>query len=371
MSLGFRVVAQDKQTRARSGEFITAHGKVETPLFMPVGTQATVKGMTPENLISMGAEVILGNAYHLYLRPGTELIDSFGGLHTFMRWPFPILTDSGGFQILSLSQSRDLTAEGVTFRSHIDGSRHFIRPEDSIRIQQSLGSDIAMALDECTPYPATYEYAAKSMKLTLDWAVRCLQEHRKKEGQALFGIVQGSTYKSLREQCAEALVGMDFDGYAIGGLMVGEDVQTAYKIVDLTASILPQDRPRYAMGVGLPEDIFQCIASGVDMFDCVVPTRNARNGCLFTWQGKLIIKNAKYTRDPRPVDQECKCYTCRNFSRAYLRHLFISGEILACILNTVHNLYFYIHLVKKIKEAIREGQFFDFWQSFLQAKGTD
>lgn len=369
MSLRFSVVTQDKQTKARSGEFVTPHGKVETPVFMPVGTQATVKAMTPESLMCVGSEIILGNAYHLYLRPGAELIDSMGGLHRFMNWNLPILTDSGGFQILSLGKSLDLTAEGATFRSHLDGSKHFIRPEDSIHIQQLLGSDIVMAFDECIPYPASYEYVENSIKMTIDWARRCQEAHRNgnKKGQSLFGIVQGSTYKELREHCASALLPMDFDGYAIGGLMVGEPMETAYEVIDFTTSILPEDRPRYAMGVGMPADIFHCIASGVDMFDCVLPTRNARNGCLFTSQGRLTIKNAQYTRDTTPPDPLCECYTCRNFSRAYLRHLFISGEILACILNTIHNLYYYIQLVKKIGKAIREGQFFDFWQDFLHS----
>ncbi|MEW5802775.1 MAG: tRNA guanosine(34) transglycosylase Tgt [bacterium] len=370
LSLGFRVVTQDKQTKARSGEFVTPHGKVETPVFMPVGTQATVKAMTPESLVRIGSEIILGNAYHLYLRPGAELIDSMGGLHQFMNWKLPILTDSGGFQILSLAKSLDLSTEGVTFRSHLDGSRHFIRPEDSIHIQHLLGSDIVMALDECTPYPASYEYAQNSIKLTIDWARRCQEEHQRgnKKSQALFGIVQGSTYRELRERCALDLLALDLDGYAIGGLMVGEPSPTAYEVVDFTASMLPEKRPRYAMGVGLPEDIFHCIAAGVDMFDCVMPTRNARNGGLFTWEGKLTIKNARYTRDPLPVDPLCECYTCRNFSRAYLRHLFMSGEILACILNTIHNLYFYIQLVKRIGKAIREGRFYDFWQEFLHSQ---
>jgi len=369
LSLRFRVVTQDKQTKARSGEFVTPHGKVQTPVFMPVGTQATVKAMTPESLLCVGSEIILGNAYHLYLRPGAELIDSMGGLHRFMNWNLPILTDSGGFQILSLGKSLDLTAEGATFRSHLDGSKHFIRPEDSINIQQLLGSDIVMAFDECIPYPASYEYAENSIKMTIDWARRCQEEHQKgnKKGQSLFGIVQGSTYKQLREHCAKALLPMDFDGYAIGGLMVGEPIETAYDVIDFTTSILPEDRPRYAMGVGMPADIFHCIASGVDMFDCVLPTRNARNGCLFTSQGRLTIKNAQYTRDTSPPDPLCECYTCRNFSRAYLRHLYISGEILACILNTIHNLYFYIQLVKRIGKAIREGHFLDFWQDFLHS----
>lgn len=372
MSFDFRVVAKDKQTRARSGELITPHGKVSTPAFMPVGTQATVKAMTPESLLSIGSEIILANAYHLYLRPGAELINSLGGLHAFMNWKLPILTDSGGFQILSLSKSRDLTEEGVIFRSHLDGSKHCLRPEDSIGIQQLLGSDIAMVLDECIPYPADYDYAARSIKLTIHWAERCRQEfQKKKKDQALFGIVQGGIYPKLREQCALALLQMDFDGYAIGGLMVGEPVETAYEIVASTAPILPEDRPRYAMGVGRPEDIFYCVASGIDLFDCVLPTRNARNGCLFTWQGKVTIKNARYSRDAAPLDPNCSCYTCRNFSRAYLRHLFISGEILACILNTIHNLYFYIQLVKNIGQAISGGYFFDFWQNFLHAQAHE
>jgi queuine tRNA-ribosyltransferase len=304
LSFEFRVAAQDHKTKARSGELVTAHGKVETPVFMPVGTQASVKAMTPENLRSVGAEIILGNAYHLYLRPGVELIYSLGGLHEFMNWKLPILTDSGGFQVFSLAQMRDINSEGVIFRSHLDGSKHFIRPEDSIRIQHMLGSDILMTFDECTPYPTTYEYAANSMKLSVNWAERCMQVHQtqKANGQALFGIVQGSVYNDLREQCADALLQMGFDGYAIGGLMVGEPLETTFEIVSYTTAVLPGDRPRYVMGLGLPEDIFRCVAAGVDMFDCVVPTRNARNGCLFTHHGKLIIKNAKYARDPNPVD---------------------------------------------------------------------
>ena len=369
LAFEFHAVARDHKTKARSGKFTTAYGNVETPVFMPVGTQASVKAMTPENLKAAGAEIILGNAYHLYLRPGVELIDSLGGLHEFMNWKSPILTDSGGFQLFSLSQMLDITDEGVIFRSHLDGSKHFIRPEDSIHIQQMLGSDILMAFDDCTPYPTTYEYAANSTKLTLNWAKRCSDEHHKKRnGQALFGIVQGSIYKDLREKCAKDLQQMDFDGYALGGLMVGEPLETTYEIIAHTAAILPEDRPRYAMGLGLPEDIFHCVAAGVDMFDCVVPTRNARNGCLFTHQGKLIIKNAQYAKDPNPLDLECECYTCKNFSRAYLRHLFLSGEILACILNSIHNLYFYIQVVKKIRTAIQEGNFFEYWQSFLRSQ---
>ncbi|MGA1875320.1 MAG: tRNA guanosine(34) transglycosylase Tgt [bacterium] len=357
-------------TAARAGEFFTAHGKVETPVFMPVGTQATVKAMTPASLRDIGAEIILGNAYHLYLRPGMKLIESLGGLHTFMSWEWPILTDSGGFQVFSLAQMRSISHEGVTFRSHLDGSKHFISPEDSMAIQQGLGSDILMAFDECLPYPVPYEYAANSMELTLEWARRCCQVHQtaKVPGQGLFGIVQGGVYKDLRERCAEALLDMDFDGYAVGGLMVGEPVETTYEMVSHTAAFLPADRPRYAMGLGLPEDIFRCVASGIDMFDCVIPTRNARNGCLFTHQGKLTIKNAQYASDPDPVDSECGCYTCRNFSRAYLRHLFMSGEILACILNTIHNLYFYIRLLKSIRLAIQEGRFREYWQTFLQSQ---
>jgi queuine tRNA-ribosyltransferase len=370
LSFAFRVIACDRMTAARAGEFFTAHGKVETPVFMPVGTQATVKAMTPASLRDIGAEIILGNAYHLYLRPGIKLIDSLGGLHKFMSWERPILTDSGGFQVFSLGQMRSISREGVTFRSHLDGSKHFISPEDSMAIQRGLGSDILMTFDECMPYPVSYEYAANSMELTLEWARRCGQVHQmtKVPGQGLFGIVQGSVYKDLRERCAEALLKMDFDGYAVGGLMVGEPIETTYEMVSHTVAFLPADRPRYAMGLGLPEDIFRCVAAGIDMFDCVIPTRNARNGCLFTHQGKLTIKNAQYASDPNPVDNECGCYTCRNFSRAYLRHLFMSGEILACILNTVHNLSFYIGLLKSIRLAIQEGKFREYWQTFLQSQ---
>ena len=360
-------MAKDLKTKARAGELVTAHGKVMTPVFMPVGTQASVKAMTPEDLYKVGTEVILGNAYHLYLRPGVELIASLGGLHEFMNWKSAILTDSGGFQIFSLARMRDITDEGVIFRSHLDGSKHFISPEDSIRIQRSLGSDILMVFDECIPHPANYEYAENSMKLTINWAKRCLEEYQtnNKEGTALFAIIQGSTYKDLRTQCTEELLKLNFDGYALGGLMVGEPVETTYEIISHTAPGLPEDKPRYTMGIGLPEDIFRCVAEGVDMFDCVVPTRNARNGCLFTHKGKVIIKNSKYTKDPHPIDSDCECYTCQNFSRAYLRHLFMSGEILACILNSIHNLHFYIQFMKKIRQAIQKGEFFDYWQCFL------
>lgn len=363
----FKVLAHDLKTKARIGKISTSHGDIETPIFMPVGTHASVKAMTPDNLKAIGTQIILNNAYHLFLRPGIDLVESLGGLHKFMNWQLPILTDSGGFQIFSLGKMRDITEEGVIFRSHLDGSKHFIRPEDAIKIQQRLGSDIIMVLDECLPYPVSFEHAAKSMQLTLNWAGRSWKEHRAGSNncQALFGIIQGSIYKELREQSTRALLEMDFDGYAIGGLMVGEPLETTFDMIISCLELLPEDRPRYTMGVGYPQDIFRCVAAGVDMFDCVIPTRNARNGCLFTKQGKMTIKNARYAHDPKPIDIECDCYTCKNFSRAYLRHLYLSGEILACILNTVHNLHFYLQLTKSIRESINNGNFYELWQSFL------
>lgn len=360
----FKLLVRDKNTNARLGQLITPHGKIDTPVFMPVGTRATVKAMTPEELEQQGANIILSNAYHLYLRPGHELIRSLGGLHQFMHWQGAILTDSGGYQLFSLSDYCKTTEEGVHFRSHIDGgANHLVTPELAIQIQQALGADIIMPLDECLPYPSEYERTRKSMQLTIRWAQRCQEAHNQ-DGSALFGIVQGGTHKDLREQCALGLIEQGFAGYAVGGLSVGESKPLMYEIVSHTVDFLPEEKPRYAMGLGTPEDLFECVSRGIDMFDCVMPTRHARNGMLFTSEGRLVIKQAQYTEDGRPIDPECGCYTCRNYSRAYLRHLFLSGEILAARLNTIHNLYFYLDLMRQIRHSIGQSNFFLLWQNF-------
>ncbi len=330
---------------------------------MPVGTQATVKALTPEDLIDCGSQIILGNTYHLYLRPGHELIADMKGLHKFMNWNRPILTDSGGFQIFSLNSLVKISEEGAAFQSHIDGSRHFISPEKAIEIQQALGSDIMMTLDEPTPHNAEKSQAENSLQLSLRWAKRCRAAHPVEDAQSLFGIVQGGMFKDLRRASAEGTVDIGFAGYAIGGLSVGEEKDLMYDIANHTAPLLPDDRPRYLMGVGTPEDLMQCSSMGIDMFDCVMPTRNARNGSLFTRNGKLNIKNAQYLRDDGPVDPTCPCYTCKNYSRAYLRHLFQCNEILAMRLNTLHNIAFYQNWMKDIRQAIEEDRPFDLPQS--------
>lgn len=352
----FELLKKDNETFARLGEITTPHGKIETPIFMPVGTQATVKAIIAEELKELGAQIILGNAYHLYLRPGHELVAEAGGLHKFMHWDGPILTDSGGFQVFSLGKLCKLSEEGVQFQSHLDGgARHFIAPEDAVRIQQALNSDIVMVLDECTPYPATSDYALKSLERTTRWAERCLKVHDKKRG--MFGIVQGSTYINLRQESARQLVALDFDGYAIGGLSVGEHNATTCQIIANTVPYLPENKPRYTMGIGNPIDLLRAVALGVDMFDCVVPTRNARNGQLFTSSGPIIIKHSAYTRDFGPIDEKCNCYTCQNYSRAYLRHLYMAREILSSRLNSIHNLYFYLDLMRQIRHAIKDNYF--------------
>ncbi len=371
----FRVTQPDPRSHARLGTLTTAHGDVPTPIFMPVGTAGTVKAMLPTMLKEIDAKIILGNTYHLYLRPGHELVRQLGGLHKFMAWDRPILTDSGGFQVYSLGDLRKITDEGVTFRSHLDGSLHTLSPEISIEIQQALGSDIMMCFDECTPYPAERGYAAKSMTLSMAWAERCKRCHVEakqtperlvNQGQLLFGIVQGGMYADLRKQSVEQLAEIGFDGYAIGGLSVGEPKPLMFEVLAQTAPLLPQDAPRYLMGVGTPLDLVRGVAMGVDMFDCVLPTRNARNGALFTRRGQLSIKQAQYRDDPRPIDEACGCYTCRNFSRAYLRHLFLSKEILSSMLNTIHNLHFYLDLMSRIRNAIAETTFHDFQAAFTQ-----
>jgi queuine tRNA-ribosyltransferase len=363
--VSFQVLRKDPSTGARLGLLKTAHGDVETPAFMPVGTQGTVKSLLPETVRELGAGMILANTYHLYLRPGHRLIESLGGLHRFMNWGGPILTDSGGFQVYSLSRLRKIEEAGVTFQSHIDGSRHFLGPEEAVEIQESLGSDIMMCFDECIPHPAGYAYAEQSMERTLRWAARC-RDARTKDGGALFGIVQGGMYHDLRKRSAEGTVGTGFDGYALGGLSVGETKEEMFGVVEFTAPLLPEDRPRYVMGVGMPGDILECVCRGVDLFDCVLPTRTARNGMLFTNSGKLVIKHAQYRTDETPVDPSCDCYTCRHYSRAYLRHLYLSREILALVLNTIHNVRYYLRFTESIREAVRKGRAGDFLKKFRE-----
>lgn len=343
--------------RARAGSIQTDRGEVPTPIFMPVGTQGAVKAVEPRELVEIGARIILANTYHLYLRPGMEIIEKAGGLHAFAGWPLPILTDSGGYQVFSLSDLRHLHEEGVRFKSHLDGSNHLFTPETVVDVQRTLGSDIMMVLDECTPYPCSEEYAAASNAMTVRWAARCRERFEQTSphygrGQSLFGIIQGSTYPAIRERSAGALVRMGFDGYAIGGLSVGEPAGIMYATTEICTALLPADRPRYLMGVGTPENILECIERGVDMFDCVLPTRNGRNAVLFTRSGKLNMRNAAFAVDGRPVDAACDCYTCRNFTRAYLRHLFKAQEILALQLASIHNLSFYLWLARSARQAI-------------------
>ncbi len=358
----FELAHTDTQTKARAGWLHTDHGDIPTPIFMPVGTQGTVKTLAPRNLEEVNASIILGNTYHLYMRPGHSLIREMGGLHRFISWPKAILTDSGGFQVFSLKELRKIDEEGIVFQSHLDGSRHKFTPQLVLEIQQYLGSDIMMVLDECTPYPSDREYAQKSNQLTLKWAAEAreiyanwqpLYGHR----QFLFGIVQGSVYKEIREASAKALVDLDFPGYAIGGLAVGEPKQVMFEMTDFCTDILPEQKPRYLMGVGMPDDILNAIERGVDMFDCVIPTRNARNGTVFTSQGKMVLKAARFKKDAQPIDPDCTCYTCQNFSRAYLRHLYNANEILGLHLATLHNVHFYLNLVSQARQAILQDRF--------------
>lgn len=360
----FDVMKKSSNTSARLGKFETCHNSFLTPVFMPVGTQATVKTMTPDELKEVGAKIILGNTYHLYLRPGHELIKEAGGLHEFMSWDGSILTDSGGFQVFSLGELREIKEEGVTFRSHIDGSLHFIGPETSMEIQNALGSDIMMAFDECIPYPATYEYVLRSVERTTRWAERCKKAHKNTNTQTLFGIIQGGIYKELRKKSAQDIMSLDFEGYAIGGLSVGEPKKMMYEILDFTVPLLPEERPRYLMGVGTPQDLFEGVMRGIDMFDCVLPTRIARHGTVFTKKGKLVVRNAAYARDFRPLDPTCDCYVCKNFSRAYIRHLISANEILGLRLTTYHNLYFLISLMEKIRKAIEDDYLAEFRDEF-------
>jgi len=347
----------------RRGEISFPRGTIQTPAFMPVGTYGTVKAMTPEELKELGAEIILGNTFHLMLRPGTEIIQKHGDLHDFMHWDKPILTDSGGFQVFSLARLRKITEEGVSFNSPTDGARVMLTPEKSMQVQRELGSDIVMIFDECTPYPATEQQASESMELSLRWAERSKQAHQGNPS-ALFAIVQGGMYESLRERSASELVQIGFDGYAIGGLSVGEPKQERNKVLEVTTPLLPEDHPRYLMGVGTPEDIVESVKRGIDMFDCVMPTRNARTGFLYTSTGIIKIRNSKYKDDTRPVDENCSCYTCRNYSRSYLRHLDKCKEILSSRLNTIHNLHYYQQLMQDIRTAIEEGRFDDYVEDF-------
>ncbi len=351
--------------RARLGKVHLAHGVVETPIFMPVGTQGTVKTMTPHDLEEIGAQIILANTYHLYLRPGHELVRTAGGLHGFTSWKKPFLTDSGGFQVFSHAGLNKITEDGVYFSSHIDGSKHFFTPELSMEVQNALGADIIMVFDECAPYPAEYGYVAESVKRTTRWEKRSLDAHQRQHDQALFGIIQGGMYPELRRISAEEIIALDFPGYALGGMSVGEPKPLMYEMLDLSAELMPADKPRYLMGVGTPADLVTGVSMGIDMFDCVMPTRNGRNAQVFTWDGTLSIKSAAFKEDFRPIDERCDCYVCRNFSRAYLRHLYKAGEILALRLNTYHNLYFYLELMKKMREAIATGTFESFKTSFL------
>jgi queuine tRNA-ribosyltransferase len=358
--VNFRLVATDG--KARAGIIATDHGDIRTPIFMPVGTQGSVKAIEQRELEEVGAQIILGNTYHLYLRPGTEIIGAAGGLHKFIHWDKPILTDSGGYQVYSLTELRKIEEAGVTFRSHLDGSAHFFSPESVILVERQIGADIIMVLDECTPYPCDRQYATTSNELTVRWAERCKETYEREpalygHSQALFGIVQGSTYPDIRELSASKLVQLDFDGYAIGGLAVGEPVEEMYRITEICESVLPVTKPRYLMGVGTPENLLESIARGVDMFDCVLPTRNGRNSMLFTHHGRLNIKNATFKNDFAPVDKSCTCYTCRTFSRAYLRHLFQVREILALQLATIHNLAFYLWLMDEARNQIQARRF--------------
>jgi queuine tRNA-ribosyltransferase len=362
----FNVIAESSTTRARAGEIQTTHGMVETPVFMPVGTLGSVKSLIPEELSAAGAQIILGNTYHLYLRPGCDIIQCFSGLHRFINWDGPILTDSGGFQVFSLAKLAKISQTGASFQSHIDGSRHLLTPEKAIDIQICLGADIIMCLDNCIPYPAEHKDTQAALELTTHWADRCKQTWLPRAGdqQALFGIVQGGMFKDLRQLSAQALMEMDFNGYAIGGLSVGEPLEVMLDIADYTLPILPHAKPKYVMGVGTPKDLIELVALGADMFDCVLPTRNARNGQMFTRNGSINISNSRFKDDTGPLEHDCTCYTCQNYSRAYLRHLYMAKELLAYRLNTIHNIHFFINLMKQMRAAILADAFDVFKRNF-------
>jgi queuine tRNA-ribosyltransferase len=368
-SVRYELIKKCKQTGARLGRVHTPHGSFDTPIFMPVGTTATVKTMTPEELKSVHAKIILSNTYHLYMRPGHHIIKEAGGLHKFMNWDRSILTDSGGFQVFSLSNLRDIHEEGVYFRSHIDGSKHFFTPEKSIEIQNDLGADIIMCFDECVSYPKEIEYVKKSVERTTKWAKRCKAAHKDTEKQSLFGIVQGGTYEELRIKSAYEIMEIDFPGYAIGGLSVGEPFSEMYAMLECLGPILPENKPRYLMGVGSPDYLIEGSIRGIDMFDCVLPTRIGRNGTVMTSLGKIIVRDAKYAKDYSPLDSQCDCYTCKNYSRAYIRHLLKCNEVLGIRLTTYHNVYFLINLMKNIRQAIIEDKLWDFRNKFFNSYG--
>lgn len=367
----YELVKTCKQTGARLGKIHTPHGSFDTPIFMPVGTMATVKTMSPEELKEIGAKIILSNTYHLFLRPNHEIIREAGGLHTFMNWDRAILTDSGGFQVFSLRDRRKIREEGVHFHSHLNGDRLFLSPEKVMEIQNALGADIIMTFDECVPYPAEREYVKLSLERTTHWAKRCLHSHMRSHDQALFAIVQGGMYEDLRRQSVQHLTSMDFSGYAIGGLSVGEPKHIMYEVLNYTVPLLPDDKPRYVMGIGSPDALIEGTIRGVDMFDCVLPTRIARNGTTMTSEGRLVVRNAKYARDFRALDPKCACYTCRNYSRAYLRHLIKADETFGLRLMTYHNLYFLINLMSQVRKAICEDRLLDFCREFFNAYGMD
>ena len=365
----YELIKTDLRTKARRGRVTTPHGTIETPVFMPVGTAATVKAMRPEQVEETGAEIILSNTYHLYLSPGHEIVREAGGLHRFMNWNKSILTDSGGFQVFSLGAMRKISEEGVQFRSHIDGSKHMLTPEKSMEIQNALGSDIIMAFDECAPYPADRQYVRDSLERTTRWLKRCRDYHKNTEKQSLFGIMQGGMYADLRKQSAEEIVELDLPGYAIGGLSVGEPKPLMYEMLDGCVDYLPKEKPRYLMGVGSPDCLFEGVERGIDMFDCVLPTRIARHGMAMTSVGRVNIKNAKYERDFTALDPNCDCYTCRNYSRAYLRHLFKADEILSSMLMTNHNIHFLVNTMKNIRKSIEEDRFLEYKKEFYDSYG--
>ncbi len=366
----YELLHQDKKTGARRGIVHTPHGDIQTPVFMPVGTQATVKSMTPEELKEeVGAQIILSNTYHLYLRPGDELVKEAGGLHNFMRWDRPILTDCGGFQVFSLSDLRKITEEGVEFKSHLDGSKHLFTPEKVMKIQENLGADIIMSFDECVEYPASYEYTKQSMERTTRWAKRCKEAHKNIEEQSLFGIIQGGFYEDLRKQSAEDLIALDFPGYAIGGISVGEPKEEFLKMLYYTAPLMPENKPRYLMGVGTPDYLIEAALAGIDMCDCVLPTRIARNGTAMTWNGKVVVRNATYERDFTPLDPECDCYTCKNYTRAYIRHLVKTQEILGIRLLSIHNLRFLTKLMERVRIEIENDHLSEFRDEFYKKYG--
>lgn len=368
-AIKYRLIKTDKHTGARLGEIITPHGTFPTPIFMPVGTQATVKAMSPEELEDLGADIILSNTYHLWVRPGEDIVKEGGGLHQFMNWKKGILTDSGGFQVFSLAKLRDITEEGVHFKNELNGANMFLSPEKAIQIENDLGPDIMMSFDECPPYFESYDYVKHSVERTSRWAERGLKAHRNPETQGLFGIIQGAGFEDLRRQSAKDLVSMDFPGYSIGGLSVGESKEEMNRVLDFTTQLIPENKPRYLMGVGSPDALIDGVLRGIDMFDCVLPTRIARNGTCMTSHGRLVVKNAKYARDFTPIDDNCQCYTCRNYTRAYIRHLIKTDETFGLRLTSIHNVYFLVHLMKDVRQAIMDDNLLEFRQNFFEEYG--